>query len=398
MDFTLTPEQEAFRNKVRSWFKANVPKDWTEALVSGPTVPRTEIYDFLREWQRKLYDAGFAGLTWPKEYGGRGLTYLEELIFDEEMVLANAPPQLNILGIAMAGPTVIALGTEEQKKRHLAKILSGEEIWCQGFSEPNAGSDLASLQTRATRDGDSFIVNGQKVWTTLAQVADRMMLLARTDPTAPKHKGITYFLLDMHTPGVTVRPLRQLTGDAEFNEVFFENVRIPAENVVGGVNNGWQVAMTTLMYERLALGFGIQIRLRRSLDDLIGLARRSARNGTLATHDPIVRQQLAQLWIDTEVLKYTALRAITKLLRGEMPGPEASTGKIWWCETHQRLQSLAMELQGPYHQLTEGSTYAIDGGLWQHSFLRSLANSIEGGTTEIQRNIVAERVLGLPKG
>jgi alkylation response protein AidB-like acyl-CoA dehydrogenase len=298
----------------------------------------------------------------------------------------------------MAGPAIIALGTEEQKKRYPAKMLSGEEVWCQGFSEPNAGSDLASLQTRAVRDGDSFIVNGQKVWTTLAQVADRMMLVARTDPAVPKHKGLTYFLLDMHSPGVTVRPLRQLTGDAEFNEVFFENVRIPAQNVLGDVNNGWRVALTTLMYERLLLGFGLQIRLRLSLDDLISLARRTAKNGAPVTHDPVVRQQLAQLWIDTEAFKYTGLRAITKLLRGEMPGPEESTGKIWWCETHQRLQSLAMEIEGPYHQLTQGSRYAIDGGLWQHSFLRSLANSIEGGTTEIQRNIVAERVLGLPKG
>src|SRR3990172_7745388 len=301
--------------------------------ISGPDVPRVEAYKFLREWQKRLFDAGFIGLTWPKEYGGRGLTFLEEFILHEEMALAKAPPVLNILGIAMAGPTIIAYGTEEQKKRYLSKILSCEEIWCQGYSEPNAGSDLASLQCRAVRDGDHFVVNGQKVWTSIAQAADWMMLLARTDPDASKHKGITYFLLDMHSPGVSVRPLRQITGDAEFNEVFFENVRVPVENVLGGVNKGWEVGITTLMYERLALGFGLQVRLRIALDALVGLAQRTKTNGGVATKDPIVRQKLAQLWIDTEAFKYTGARAITKLLKGEMPGAEASTGKIWWCET-----------------------------------------------------------------
>ena len=398
MDFRLTPAQESFRDEVRDWLKRNLPKEWTSRAVSGPDIPRAEAYEFLRQWQKRLYDAGFIGLTWPKEYGGRGLTFMEEMILHEEMALAKAPPLLNILGIGMAGPTIIAYGTEEQKQRYLAKILSCDEIWCQGYSEPNAGSDLASLQTRAVRDGDHFVVNGQKVWTSLAQAADWMMLLARTDPGVPKHNGITYFLLDMRSPGVSVRPLRQLTGDAEFNEVFFENVSVPAENVLGGVNNGWQVGITTLMYERLALGFGLQVRLRIALDALIGLARQSKKNGDSATRDPLVRQKLAQLWIDTEVFKYTGARAITKLLKGEVPGAEASAGKIWWCESHQRLQDLAMELLGPYHQLMGGTDWAIDQGLWQYTFLRSRANSVEGGTTEIQKNIIGERVLGLPKG
>jgi alkylation response protein AidB-like acyl-CoA dehydrogenase len=398
MDFKLTPEQESFRDEVRGWLRDNLPKEWVTRVVSGPDIPRAEAYGFLRGWQRKLYDAGFIGLTWPKEYGGRGLTFMEELILHEEMALAKAPPILNILGVGMAGPTIIAYGTEEQKKRYLARILSCEEIWCQGYSEPNAGSDLAGLQTRAVRDGDHFVVNGQKVWTSLAQEADWMMLLARTDPEAPKHKGITYFLLDMHAPGISIRPLRQLTGDAEFNEVFFENVRVPADNVLGGVNNGWSVGITTLMYERLALGFGLQVRLKIATDALVGLARRVEKNGAPATRDPLVRQKLAQLWIDTEAFKYTGARAITKLLKGEMPGAEASTGKIWWADTHQRLQDLAMELLGPYHQLTAGSRWAVDSGLWQYTFLRSRANSIEGGTTEIQKNIIGERVLGLPKG
>jgi len=397
MDFTLTPDQDAFRQTVRTWLKTNIPPEW-EALASGSSeVPRPEAYELLRKWQRRLFDAGFIGLTWPKEYGGGGLTFMEELILHEEMALAKAPPILNILGVGMAGPTIIAYGTEEQKKRYPAKILSCEEIWCQGYSEPNAGSDLASLQTRAVKDGDHYVVNGQKVWTSFAHVADWMMLLARTDPTVPKHKGITYFLLDMKSPGVTVKPLRHLTGEAEFNEVFFDNVRVPESQALGGVNNGWAVGLTTLMYERLTLGFGLQMRLRITFDRLLDLARRMQKGGRPVTQDPVLRQKLAQLWIDSECLKYTGARGITKLLRGEMPGPEASTGKMVWVDAHQRLQELAIELEGPYAQLAKGSRWAVDGGVWQHSFLRSRANSIEGGTTEIQKNIIAERLLGLPK-
>ena len=398
MDFTLTPEQLSFRDEVRSWLKKNLPKDWSTKVQAASDVPREEAYDFLRQWQRKMYEAGFVGLTWPKESGGRGLTFMEEMILQEEMALAKAPPVLNILAVGMAGPTINAYGTEEQKKRYPPKMLSCEEIWCQGYSEPNSGSDLAALQTRAVKDGDHYVINGQKVWTSLAHIADYMMLLARTDPHAPKHKGITYFLLDMHTPGVTVKPLKQITGDAEFNEVYFDNVRIHESQILGGLNNGWAVGLTTLMYERLALGFGLQVRLRIALDGLVDLARRSSKNGTPATKDPVTRQKLAQLWIDTEVFKYTGARAITKLLKGELPGPEAPTGKMMWVEGHQRLQEMAMELEGPYSQLTKGSRWAVESGLWQYGFLRSRANSIEGGTTEIQKNIIGERVLGLPKG
>ena len=398
MDLALTPEQMSFRNEVRSWLKVNLPKDWVETVRAGSDIPRSDAYDFLSRWQRKLYDAGFMGLTWPKEYGGRGLTFMEELILHQEMALVKAPPILNILAIGMAGPTIFAYGTEEQKKRYPAKMLSCEEIWCQGYSEPNAGSDLAALQTRAVKDGDCWVVNGQKVWTSVAQLADWMMLLARTDPDAPRHKGITYFLLDMKLPGITVKPLTQITGDPEFNEVYLDDVRVHESQILGGLNNGWAVGLTTLMFERLALGFGLQVRLRIALDGLIELARRTRRNGSPATKDATIRQKLAQLWIDTEVFKYTGARAITKLLKGELPGPEASTGKMMWVEGHQRLQELAMEIQGPYSQLTRGSKWAIESGLWQYSFLRSLANSIEGGTTEIMKNIIGERVLGLPKG
>ena len=398
MNFTLTPDQESFRNEVRAWLSRNMQQDWVARLRQGSDIPRPEAYAMLRRWQRQMYDAGFVGLTWPKEAGGRGLTFVEEMILQQEMALSKAPPVLNILAIGMAGPTIIAYGTEEQKKRYPAKMLSCEEIWCQGYSEPNAGSDLAALQTRAAKDGEYWVVNGQKVWTSLAHVADWMMLLARTDPDAPRHKGITYFLLDMNLPGITVKPLTQITGDPEFNEVYLDNVRVHESQILGGLNNGWAVGLTTLMFERLALGFGLQVRLRIALDGLIELARRTRRNGSPATKDATIRQKLAQLWIDTEVFKYTGARAITKLLKGELPGPEASTGKMMWVEGHQRLQELAMEIQGPYSQLTRGSKWAIESGLWQYSFLRSLANSIEGGTTEIMKNIIGERVLGLPKG
>jgi alkylation response protein AidB-like acyl-CoA dehydrogenase len=398
LDFSLTPEQEAFRERVRAWLARNIPRDWVRLAKGNSEVPRPEAYQLLREWQRALCDAGFIGLTWPREYGGQGLSFVEEMILQQEIALHKAPPILNILGVGMAGPTIIAYGTEEQKTRYPAKILSCEEIWCQGYSEPNAGSDLASLQTRAVKDGDCWVVNGQKVWTSLAHVADWMMLLARTNPDAPRHKGITYFLLDMRSPGVTVKPLRQITGDAEFNEVFFDNVRVHESQVLGGVDNGWAVGLTTLMYERLALGFGLQVRLRIALDGLVEMAGHVEKAGRPTTKDPVLRQKIAQLWIETESLKYTGARAITRLLRGELPGPEASAGKMVWVDVHQRLQELAMEIEGPYAQLVAGSDRAVDNGMWQYSFLRSRANSIEGGTTEIQKNIIGERVLGLPKG
>ena len=296
MDFSLTPEQDAFRQTVRAWLKANLPREWKD--LGRSDIPRIETYEILKQWQRKLYDAGFIGLTWPKEYGGRGLTFVEELILQEEIALAKAPPILNVLGVGMAGPTIIAYGTEAQKKRYPPKILSCEEIWCQGYSEPNAGSDLASLQTRAVKDGEHWVINGQKVWTSFAQIADWMMLLARTDPNAPRHKGITYFLLDMKLPGIAVKPLRQFTGDSEFNEVFFDNVRVHASQVLGGVNQGWQVGITTLMYERLTLGFGLQMRLRIALDGLFELARKVEKRGRVLTQDPLSRAKLCQLWID----------------------------------------------------------------------------------------------------
>ena len=397
MDFDESPEEAAFRAEARAWLEQAADTLQARGIREGaPSLDRDWVAR-AKPWQAHLAENGWAGITWPADSGGRGGTPAQAAIFVEESARAGLPANAFAVGIAMAGPTIIAHGTEAQRRRFLPPMLRGDEVWCQLFSEPGAGSDLAGLSTRAVRDGDEWVVNGQKVWTSGAHYSDLGILLARSDPDRPKHRGITYFLVDMHAPGIMVRPLRQLTGDAEFNEVFFEHVRVPASNILGGVNRGWEVGITTLMYERLALGFGLQARFQIVLDSVLGLARRTRRNGGTAAQDPVLRQKLAQLVIDNAVFKYTGARAITRLLRGERPGPEASAGKIWWCERHQALQETAQELMGLYGQIGKGSPWAVDQGLWQYAFLRSRANSIEGGTTEIQRNIIGERVLGLPK-
>jgi alkylation response protein AidB-like acyl-CoA dehydrogenase len=381
VDLTLSPEEEAFRDELRGWLAANDPGREPEGDEGG--------FEFRRDWQRKLYDAGWAGLSWPKEYGGRGASLIEQAIFNEEIVRAQAPQMANVLGLAMGGPTVIAHGTDEQKDRYLQPILSAEEIWCQGFSEPESGSDLASVKTRAVRDGDDWVVTGQKVWTTLAHHSKWCMLVARTDFDVPKHKGLTYFLLDMEQDAVQVRPLRQLTGESEFNELFLEEARIPDENIVGGEGNGWKVAITTLMHERATLAFGLQVAVQIALRELMEKARTSPVNGGTAAQDPIIRQRLAQLYIEAEVLRLNAYRGLTAQMKYGVPGPEGSLGKWHWSEVNQSLTELAMDIAGPRAQLDDGE--------WTYRFLRARANSIEGGTTEILKNIVAERVLGLPR-
>ncbi|MDX6667983.1 MAG: hypothetical protein QOK04_1363 [Solirubrobacteraceae bacterium] len=381
MDLTLSNEEETFRDELRAWLKDNHPGREPEGDEAG--------FDFRREWQRKLYEAGWAGVSWPQEYGGRGATLVEQAIFNEEVTRAQAPQLANVLGLAMGGPTVIAHGTEEQKQRYLAPILSAEEIWCQGFSEPESGSDLASLKTRAVRDGSDWVVTGQKVWTTLAHQAKWCMLVARTDSQAAKHKGLTYFLMDMEQDAVQVRPLRQITGESEFNELFIEEARIPDENIVGGEGNGWNVAITTLMHERATLAFGLQIAVKLALTELIEKARDTRANGGSAAEDSLVRDRLAQLYIESEVLRLNAYRGLTAIMRYGVPGPEGSLGKWHWAEVNQALTELAMDIAGPRAQLNEDP--------WTYRFLRARANSIEGGTTEILKNIVAERVLGLPR-
>jgi alkylation response protein AidB-like acyl-CoA dehydrogenase len=376
VDLTLSPSEEAFRDELRVWLDANHPGQEPEGDVAG--------FEFRRGWQRTLHEAGWAGVSWPQEYGGRGATLVEQAIFNEEFVRAQAPSTANVLGLAMGGPTVIAHGSEEQKRRYLEPILSAAEIWCQGFSEPGSGSDLASVKTRAVRDGDDWVVTGQKVWTTLAHHAKWCMLVARTNPDAPKHQGLTYFLMDMEQDAVQVRPLRQITGEAEFNELFIEEARIPDANIVGGEGNGWAVAITTLMHERATLAFGLQIAVKRALRELMDVARKDR-----ASRDPIVRDRLAQLYIESEVLRLNAYRGLSAIMRDGVPGPEGSLGKWQWAEVNQALTELAMDLRGSHGLLYDDT--------WTFRFLRARANSIEGGTTEILKNIVAERVLGLPR-
>jgi alkylation response protein AidB-like acyl-CoA dehydrogenase len=376
VDLTLSPSEEAFRDELRAWLIGNHPGREPDGDLAG--------FEFRRAWQRRLHEAGWAGVSWPREYGGRGATLVEQAIYNEEMVRAQAPSAANVLGLAMGGPTVIAHGTEEQKRRYLEPILSASEIWCQGFSEPGSGSDLASVKTRGVRDGDGWVVTGQKVWTTLAQHAKWCMLVARTDPDAPKHQGLTYFLMDMEQDAVQVRPLRQITGESEFNELFIEEARIPDENIVGGEGNGWAVAITTLMHERATLAFGLQIAVKLALRELMAEVR-AAR----AARDPIVRDRLAQLYIESEVLRLNAYRGLSAIMRDGVPGPEGSLGKWQWAEVNQALTELAMDLRGPRAVLYDDT--------WTFRFLRARANSIEGGTTEILKNIVAERVLGLPR-
>jgi alkylation response protein AidB-like acyl-CoA dehydrogenase len=382
VDLTLSPAEESFRDEVREWLSANNP--------GREPAGDEAAFQFRRDWQQRVNDGGWAGVSWPKEYGGRGATLVEQAIFNEEVVRARTPQVANVLGLAMGGPTVIAHGTEEQRKRYLPPILSAEEIWCQGFSEPDSGSDLASVKTRAVRQGDEWVVTGQKVWTTFAHHAKWCMLVARTDSDAPKHKGLTYFLMDMDQDAVQVRPLVQITGEAEFNELFIEEARIPHENIVGGEGNGWMVALTTLMHERATLAFGLQVSAQIALGELIAHAKESrALNGTVASEDPLVRQRLAQLLIEADVLRLNAYRGLSAIMKHGIPGPEGSLGKWHWSEVNQSMTELAMDIAGPRAMLTQDE--------WTYRFLRARANSIEGGTTEILKNIVAERVLGLPR-
>jgi alkylation response protein AidB-like acyl-CoA dehydrogenase len=385
VDLRDTPEEAAFRAEVRSWIQEHLPDELRghrggSARFEG---------DALRAWSRALSEAGYPGLTWPVDYGGRGAPYSFQAIFYEEMALAEAPPHVGVIGLGMAGPTIMAHGTEEQKSRYLAKILSAEEIWCQGFSEPNAGSDLAAVQTSVTLapDGARFVVNGQKVWSSYAHIADFCILVGRSDPEAPRYQNLTYVIVDMHAPGVEVRPLRQITGEAEFNEIFLTDVEVPRDNLLGEIGQGWQVAMTTLLHERATLGFALTTTLEVGVRKLLALARERGAD------DPLNRDRIAREWIELNALKYTNYRALTRLMQTGIPGPEGSGVKLHWSEQNQRLTKLALELHGPESQLLDGDT----GGYWQFQQLRSRGNTIEAGTSEVLRNIIAERVLGLPR-
>jgi alkylation response protein AidB-like acyl-CoA dehydrogenase len=379
VDLHDNPDEAAFRAELRAWLDANLPDE----KRGGRGGAHRFDDPFGREWSRMLYDAGYAGLTWPKEYGGAGAPYSFQAIFYEEMARAQAPAHVGVIGLGMAGPTIIAHGSEAQKEAHLAKILSAEEIWCQGFSEPDAGSDLAAARTRAERRGDVYVVNGQKVWSSFAHIADFCILVTQSDPDAPRYKNLTYLIVDMHAPGVEVRPLRQITGEAEFNEIFFDDVEVPVSNRLGEEGEGWQVAMTTLLHERATLGFALTAGLEIAVDRLLALARERG-NG-----DGHLRERVATEWIELQALRYTNYRSLGTYQRTGIPGPEGSAIKLRWSEQNQRLTKLGRELLG-----AEG---ILDDGWWHHQQLRSRGNTIEAGTSEVLRNIVAERVLGLPR-
>jgi alkylation response protein AidB-like acyl-CoA dehydrogenase len=362
VDLRDSPDEAAFREGVRAWLRENLPAE------PG------------REWSRKIYDAGYAGLTWPVEYGGRGEPYSHQAIVLEEFARAEAPQHMGVIGLGMAGPTIMAHGSEEQKQRYLSKILSADEIWCQGFSEPGAGSDLAAVRTRVEPRDGHFLVNGQKVWSSFAHIADHCILVGLGDPAAARYRGLTYVIVDMKTPGVEVRPLRQITGEAEFNEIFFTDVEVPRENLLGEIGGGWQVAMTTLLHERGTLGFALGGALELQVTKLLALAKQRAAD------DPLIRDRVAQEWIELQALKLTNYRSLTTLMQTGIPGPEGSGAKLHWSEQNQRLTKLAMEILG-----------GEDDGYWRHQQLRSRGNTIEAGTSEILRNIISERVLGLPR-
>ena len=393
MDLNLTLEEKQFRDELRIWLEANVPKDWSEWREK----PIEESFTYLKAWQRKLYEGGWAAVSWPKEYGGRSASLMQQSIFWEEMARVEAPPMANSLGLGLIGPTIIAYGTDAQKERYIPRILSAEEIWCQGFSEPNAGSDLASLQTEARLDGDDYVVNGQKVWTSYGWVGDWCELVVRTDSSVPKHKGLTVLLVDMKSPGVEVRPLRQITGESEFGEIFLRDVRVPKENVLGKLSDGWNVAVSTLMYERGSYGARLHVIFRRNIGRLIELAHTLQRNGRTAAQDPLVRQKLAQCYAEIEIMRLNQMRAFSRITATGVPGPEGSIQKIFWSELNQRVQQVAQELLGPFGQLQAGDPLAPDNGIWAYGYLRTRGNTIEAGTSEVQRNIIGHFVLGLPR-
>ncbi|OLC13227.1 MAG: hypothetical protein AUH32_07740 [Actinobacteria bacterium 13_1_40CM_66_12] len=359
MDFELSEPEKKFRDEVRGWLKANKPRA-NGSMAEG----QKSFIESRRGWQKKLYDAGYVGITWPKEYGGRGSGFMEQLIFNDEMILAQAPEPINVIGLGMGGPVVITHGTEEQKKRYLPPLLSAEEIWCQGFSEPNAGSDLSGLQTRAEDKGDHYLVNGQKVWTTLAHVAKWCMLVTRERKEANPRDGLTYLLVDMESPGVEEVPKSQILGEA---------------------GKGWVVAMTTLLHERGTLGMALATRAQITAAELADHARKLGRGS-----DPLVRQKIAKYTIEARALQLNGYRALTAMKRNGIPGPEGSILKLMWSELNQQMAETAVDVAGPAGQVGDG-----DG--WKYQFLRSRANTIEAGTSEVLRNILAERVLVLPR-
>jgi alkylation response protein AidB-like acyl-CoA dehydrogenase len=391
VDFDDTPEEAAFRAEARAWLEANAipkgsPDDFSAGHFSG-NIDADEYVKRCRWWQGQLHEGGWAGISWPAAFGGRGGKPIEEAIFGEEQAKWGVSAGIFAVAHGMVAPTLMQHATHEQQERFLAPMLRGEQLWCQLFSEPDAGSDLASLTTKAERDGDEFIVNGQKVWTSNAQSSEWAILIARTNPDAPRHAGITFFVVDMATPGIDVRPLRQINGEAHFNEVFLNDVRVPAANVVGDIDDGWKVAVTTLSNERVTIAGGSGI---SDPDRVLTLARTLGKDT-----DPLFRQKFTQSWIRNEIIRYLRMRSRTALSQGRRPGPEASIMKLAYARYVKHLGALAIELQGPYGALLHPD--ALADGVLQQKFINAVQSSIGGGTDEIQHNIVGERVLGLPR-
>ncbi len=391
-----SPEEGQFRQEVKQFIAAEAPKVADNG--SGDEIARaTAGFMASQGWFKKLAGRGWVVPAWPKEYGGAGMSVMEQFIYNEEMALARAPrPMHLIISAGMAGPTIIVHGSDFQKEKYLPGIARGEDIWCQLYSEPGAGSDLASLQTRATKDGDDYVINGSKIWTTMAHMAKNAILLARTDPEAPKHRGISYFILDMKTPGITINPLVNMGGTHEFNQVYFDNVRIPKENLVGEENRGWYVGVTTLDFERSSIGSSIGA--RQNVEGLVQFAKDNRAGAeSMLDRNPLVRVELADRLIETEVAQMLSYRVISLQNRGMVPNHEASLLKLFTTEMNQRIARTGMKVIGTYGTLGRGEAKAPRAGGFAGTFIRSIANTIEGGTSEIQRNVVAQRGLGLPR-
>ncbi len=403
----MTPEESAqevaFRQEVRAWLKENLPPGWGTPEYESPERLSEEAQQLGEDWSKNVYDAGYTGFNYPKEFGGIERPEWQRRVIQQEMTRCGTPPGPMSQGLLMVAPTILAWGQEWQKKRFLPKILSGEESWCQGFSEPDAGSDLANVRTTAVRDGDEWVVNGQKCWTSNWKFADYGLLVVKTDPEGARHRNLSYFIFDCNAPGFSRRPLRQMTGETEFGELFFDNMRIPHENLLGELNRGWYVALTGLSAERsggagmTSIGYGGR-RDRGGIDAIIDLARTTKRRGKVVWADPIFRQRIAQFAIEGEALRYSAIRAAARQRKGiEGPGNEMSVGKNFAAETRQRREDMVIEMLGSYSQLVRGSKRAVDDGHWVYLMLRSRGATIEMGTSEINRNIIAERILGLPR-
>ncbi len=397
MDFHDSPEEAAFRKEVRQFLKTELPDRFrgTGVYGEGGRGDMRSRFEEMRGWRKKLADKAWIAPAWPKEYGGAGFSVMQQFIMNEEFAENRALP-VGGMGVSMIGPTLIIHGSEDQKKEHLGRILSGEVQWCQGFSEPESGSDLASLQTRAVRDGDDYVINGQKIWTSGAQFAHWMFMLARTDPDAPKHKGISYFLVDMKSPGITVRPLINMAGGAAFNEVFFDNVRSPARNLVGEENRGWYIGTTTLDFERSSIGSAVGQRLQ--VEALIGFAKEHrADHQSALDRQATLRYELADRLLETHIAKMLSYRVVTMQNKGLVPNYEASMTKLFASELGQRIARTAMKVTGLYGQLLSGSEWAPARGRYSGMYIQTVASTIAGGTSEVQRNIISQRGLGLPR-